>query len=448
LNVRELKAPAQAPETAPVKAPVEAEKPSRLNRTVTTRLDASKFPHPPKTPGANPATTIENVEHLLDAYGIVVRFDVIKKRLEFSRNGETINEVAVISLVNLNGLNSSWLPSMLHSIGEGNPLNPVADWIHSEPWDGKDRLADFYATLKVAEGYPEDLRNSLLKRFMLSATAAATLQGKRFSTRGVLTLQGPQGIGKTSWISNLIPAGALRDSVIKRDHHMDGGNKDSILGAVDHWIVEIGELDSSFKKDVARLKGFITNDCDKIRPPYGRQQIEMNRRTVFVATVNDEHFLVDSTGNTRFFTIAVQAIDFNHSIDMQQVFAQLYHDLEKGEQWWLTPEEEAILEAYNRRHRSISATGELVLDHLDLECDPANSQYRTATEVLHAVGITRPSNAQCKECGQVLREYFGSPKRVQGREKWRVPLKGDFRAAAPHVATQVLTPPTAEDRFG
>ena len=37
----------------------------------------------------------------------------------------------------------------------------------------------------------------------------------------------------------------------------------------------------------------------------------------------------------------VIAINFEHGIDMQQLFAQLAVDLEKGEQWWLTPEEEA-----------------------------------------------------------------------------------------------------------
>ena len=59
----------------------------------------------------------------------------------------------------------------------------------------------------------------------------------------------------------------LRDAVIKLDHHLDTGNKDSQITAICHWIVEIGELDSSFRKDIARLKGFITSDRDKVRKP-------------------------------------------------------------------------------------------------------------------------------------------------------------------------------------
>lgn len=53
--------------------------------------------------------------------------------------------------------------------------------------------------------------------------------------------------------------GSVQRSTSKRTKHrgLDPGNKDSILGAIVHWLVEICELDSSFKKDVARLKGFL-----------------------------------------------------------------------------------------------------------------------------------------------------------------------------------------------
>jgi hypothetical protein len=56
--------------------------------------------------------------------------------------------------------------------------------------------------VQAAEGYPEPLKRVLILRWLMSAVAAATLEGKRFSSPGVLTLQGPQGIGKTSWISS------------------------------------------------------------------------------------------------------------------------------------------------------------------------------------------------------------------------------------------------------
>ena len=44
-------------------------------------------------------------------------------------------------------------------------------------------------------------------------------------------------------------------------------------------------------------------------------------------------------------------------------------------------------------------------------------------EVLECLGYQSPTNAQCKECGSILRELFGEPKRINGSNKWRVPFK-------------------------
>jgi putative DNA primase/helicase len=145
---------------------------------------------------------------------------------------------------------------------------------------------------------------------------------------------------------------------------------------------------------------------------------------VFRASVNDPNFLVDTTGNTRFWVIAIDKADFNHGLDMQQLFAQLALDYQAGKQWWLMQEEEQYLEEYNLRHRSISAVAEKVLSELDLDRkDAPNLPAMTATEVLKEVGIEHPSNQQCKEAVGILRECLGESKRIRGLEKWRIPLK-------------------------
>ena len=81
----------------------------------------------------------------------------------------------------------------------------------------------------------------------------------------------------------------------------------------------------------------------------------------------------DPTGNTRWWTIAVDSLDFQHSIDFQQVFAQLAIDVERGAEWWLTREEEEQLEAWNRRHRVVSAIAEKLADFIVL--DPAGLSF-------------------------------------------------------------------------
>ena len=133
--------------------------------------------------------------------------------------------------------------------------------------------------------------------------------------------------------------------------------------------------------------------------------------------------MIDQTGNTRWWTIPVVAIDHNHQIDMQQLFAQLALDFEAGAEWWLTGEEERALEAQNSAHRSVSVVRDKVLALIDLEgTNTEVTSPLTASELLHLAGFDRPSNPQAKECGALLRELFGDPRRVNGRDKWRVPL--------------------------
>lgn len=379
-----------------------------------------------------PPTTIPNLRFMLGEYRISIRYDVIKKCLTHKfpgmvinpDNGDNVALTEVTSLAVLNGFQAQLIPAYMDAIGDRDSVNPVMDWITGQPWDGVNRLPTLQQTLIVADDFPVDLRNVLMYRWMLSATAAAVLP-KGFHARGVLTLQGPQGIGKTSWIRNLVPE-PLRSSVLKIDHHLDPNNKDSIISAVSHWIVEIGELDSSFRKDVARLKGFLTGDQDKVRRPYARADSSYQRRTVFTASVNETSYLVDNTGNSRWWTLPVINIDFNHGINMQQLFAQLKIDVDRGEQWWLTPAEETMLAEQNKQHLSVSVIRDKFLQHLEvLKADkPAMQTTRamTATEVLITLGFEHPSNGQAKECAAILREQIGDSKRINGIQKWSVPV--------------------------
>ena len=426
-NKRELKPPWQDGDQKPV-----AEYEPRC-------LDPAMFPDKPKAHKA-PPTTIANVRYLLDQHGIVVRYNLVQKKLDISipgvsltvDNAENAALSHVISLAALNFMSTSHIPDFLIVIGDQKAFNPVADWICSRPWDGVDRLSAFYDTLTAKEDFPDGLKKTLMRKWLLSVVAAA-FSVRGFHCRGVLTLQGPQRIGKTSWGKNLLNDDILADAVIKTDHHLDAGNKDSLITAISHAIVEIGELDSSFKRDIARLKGFLTAQSDKVRRPFGRGNSEYARRTVFYATVNQSDFLVDSTGNSRWWTIPVVAVDYEHDIDMQQLYAQLRLDFEKKLRWWLTPEEEVQLAEQNVGHQAVSVIRDQILDYIDLDYrDEPGLEAMTATQLLTELGVKPGNNAQARECGAVLRQLLGEPKKINGQYKWRIPVKGDYhRLLAP-----------------
>jgi predicted P-loop ATPase len=118
--------------------------------------------------------------------------------------------------------------------------------------------------------------------------------------------------------------------------------------------------------------------------------------------------LVDSTGNSRWWTIAVTYLDADHGIDMQQLYAQLAVAIDAGAEWWLTPEEETQLALVNAQHQAVSAVDELIRSRVDPACsDRTDNPYVTASGLLRLLGIDNPTNTQAKEAAATLRQLFG-----------------------------------------
>ena len=391
--------------------------------------DIGPFPDRPPPRSDRPPATIANIEHLLNYAGIKVRYNEISKRDEIlipsktgsKDNGDNVTLTYIISLAAEHHIPTGNVPGFVEAIANKNAFNPVRDWITSKPWDGKDRLPEVYLTVVQAEGYPDSLKHVILRKWLRSVAAAATRPS--FRSRGVLTLQGAQGAGKSSWIRALISDQDLADSVIKLGHHMDPSSKDSLIGAICFAITEIGELDSSFKKDIARLKGFLTDDTDRVRRPYDRRESSYPRRTVFAATVNEHQFLQDPTGNTRFWTIPVASLDWQHQIDMQQVFAQLAQEVEEGQTWWLGANEEGLLNDLNSRHSTVSPVAEKLAEKIDFDSIGTEGlAAMSATEVLEWLEFPL-TNPMAREAGAALRTLLGEPKKIRGTMKWRVPVR-------------------------
>ncbi len=276
-------------------------------------------------------------------------------------------------------------------------------------------------TIAAEAWFPDGLKELFVRKWLISAVVAACHDpwADPFSTRGVLVLAGRQGIGKTRWIRGLAPNKWVCDGVI-----LDPANKDSLIRALSFWIVELGELDSTFRKDVGRLKAFLTKEQDQLRVPYARTMSQYPRRTVFCASVNEPEFLVDPTGNDRFWVIPVMAIKYSHEIDMQQVFAQVFSEWKAGEQWWLTSEESGRLVVSNERFEERDE----VHDLLTSRCDWRNFEEKfegglvewlTATDVLiKRCGFTTiPTKAQVNRCAMYLRKLTGmDSKRVRASD--------------------------------
>ncbi|KVX10615.1 hypothetical protein WL01_22530 [Burkholderia ubonensis] len=372
-----------------------------------------------------PLNTIPNLQYLLANYGFTVRYDVIRKDLVVTYPGQsgtpdnqrTKAIDTVSSLCALNRLPKTDVKSFLLTIGDENPRNPVMDFITSKPWDGRSRFNDLLETVQTRDGYDRDMFALLMRRWLISAVAAAA-KPSGFRSKGVLVFQGEQSIGKTAWFISLLPE-ALRD-MLKVDATINPDNKDTIISAVSHWLVELGEFDGTLRKaDIARLKGFISQDVDQFRRPYGHSEEKFPRRTVFFASVNPEQFLADESGNVRWWTIPVASINYQHAIDMQQLWREVFEWFEAGERWWLERDEEARLEAGNDKHRRVDPIEELIRG--TYEPDDPCIRKMAASDVLREIGFERPTTGQSRVAAQVLKSMFGEPRMNRGRAVFSMP---------------------------
>ena len=170
-----------------------------------------------------------------------------------------------------------------------------------------------------------------------------------FGADGVLVITGAQGIGKTTLFRKL----ALNPQVFKEGVAIDFRDKDSYIRALSCWISELGEIESTFKSDVERLKEFITQNVDEYRKAYGRGDIRSVRRTSLCGTCNSEQFLIDHTGNRRFWSVAVNQIDLERLLKFNAV--QLWKQIQvlsdgNLQGFRLTKEEQAQLTERNAEH--------------------------------------------------------------------------------------------------
>jgi putative DNA primase/helicase len=372
------------------------------------------FPH--VNGKGRPLGTIENVKELIDRLGVTVRYNIIAKTDEILipnesftiDNAKNASLAKVISWCNLAAIPTGNIDGYLTTIADNNVYNPVVNWVTSKPWDGKSRLPEFYNTIVERGEFPAALKQTLMMRWMISAVAAA-FEPRGISAHGMLVFQGVQNAGKTSWFKKLAPKDL---EVISDGKMLDLREKDSVYQVLTQWIVELGELDATFKKsDLAQLKAFITKQDDVIRKPFDRKESRFARKTVFFASVNKEEFLMDETGNRRYWVIPVMSIDYNHTIDMQQVWAEVYETLYKrGVTWYLNPEEIAQLNESNLDFQALDPIEERLVSHFSWDkTDTSKWRQVTASQALKEAGLDRPSQGELNRASAAIKKLSGMP---------------------------------------
>lgn len=380
--------------------------------TDLTKIDTEEFeigPLPEMGSGKNPRplSTINNLSELIRRLGISVRYNVIGKKEEilipeksFSMDNKANASLAWVTSEAIKaGMPNGQIGEYISYLADQNLYNPVATWITSKPWDGVNRLDEMYDTVKSSSNGM--LKEVLMKRWFVSCVAAI-FEPNGISAHGMLVFQGKQAMGKTHWFKKLAPQSM---EVIKDGLTLRPDDRDSVKRVVSFWLVELGELDATFRKaDIAQLKSFMTADRDILRLSYARKESEFARRTIFFGSVNDQEFLADKTGNRRFWTIECSDINYSHKIDMQQFWAQIYALYLAGEPWILQEDELVTLNESNKSFETIDPIEELAHESYFWDSEQGNWIWKSATQCANDLGIKNPSKHDATSVSRVIRK--------------------------------------------
>lgn len=180
-------------------------------------------------------------------------------------------------------------------------FHPVRDYLDELVWDQTPRIDTWLSAYGGADNsaYTRAVGSLLL----VAAVRRIRSPGCKFDE--MVVLESAQGKNKSTALSVL----AVKDDWFTDDLPLTADARTFIERVGGYWIVEAGELTGMRKGDVEQLKALLSRRTDRARLAYGRITTDRPRDCVIVGTTNSEQYLRDSTGNRRFWPVAVKAFD-------------------------------------------------------------------------------------------------------------------------------------------
>lgn len=177
-------------------------------------------------------------------------------------------------------------------------FHPVRDYLNSLRWDGVPRVERLFIDYLGARD--SKYTRTITRKTLAAAVARVFKPGCKFDY--MLTLVGPQGIGK-SYLINKLAGEWFSDTLT------DIKGKESYEALDGVWIMEMGELTALKKSERETIKQYISKQSDTYRKAFERNVTVNKRQCIFIGTTNDIEFLNDPTGGRRFWVIDTHVED-------------------------------------------------------------------------------------------------------------------------------------------
>lgn len=321
------------------------------------------------------------------------------------------------------GIHTSSVPlvsSALTSAAADSPYDGVVDWLDGLPqWDRCERIDHW---LLQAVGCPDtQYHRAVSTKFLISLVARALRPGCKVDD--MLVLVGRQGTLKSTLLCEVVSGpGDWAFSDCLGDIH---NPKEYVTSMMGPWLIEVAELASFNKREVEAVKKFLSTSKDRFRMPYARRAIEIPRRGVVAGTSNNSAFLLDATGNRRFWPVDTEEINLGPlRRDREQLFAEAIYRFKEGATWHLEGSEALEAMEEQERHRNYDPWEELIINYVDgaegVQDLATMTRYEvTLTEIIDNVLRLPPGQAH-----HGVNARVGTIMRLLGWEKSRISRKG------------------------
>ena len=289
-----------------------------------------------------------------------IRRNIVKELIEFRRKPTTTDEKASsdFAILRAKDVNTFYINAQMKGIScsqnslkalvdsdYAKPFNPFTHYFFSLPtWNGKtDYIAQLAQRVKTTD--PAFFIDSL--RHWLVGMVACAIDDK-VQNQQLLLLHGGQGSGKSTFIRKLLPPEL---DTYYRCGMIIPENKDHLLQLSSSLIIDLDEFDTLPSWQMQSLKRLIVQGVVTERKVFDLQMNNFIRRASFIASTNDQHFLVDILENRRYLINTILSIDNSGPVNHQGIYVQALALYRQGYRYWYEKEEVTFLNKRNESFR-------------------------------------------------------------------------------------------------
>jgi predicted P-loop ATPase len=349
-----------------------------------------------------------------------LRFNIYNQAVELDGGPVTDIEHYYLQLAQLNIKVSKELAAdALIFVAKENQFDPVRDYLDRVAEEVQPASIDHLATAYLRPtDKPGTLYDAMLRCTLIAAVRRIYEPGAKHDAACVL--MGPQGCGKSTFWRNL--GGPFFSDALG-----DTTNKDDLLLVGKAWIHEWGEIDRiTGKNHAGKIKAFLSRQTDMYRVPYGKATEDFPRRSIIVGSTNrDTGFLIDDTGNRRFWVVPVDVqgmIEVDGLLlERDAIWSAAVAAYRAGEPNHLPRDLEQQVSEANLAYLVESPWLAPVREWL---ASPRNAGSPITTEILLTDAIGKPVERQSRvdqmQIASILRELglIKRRKTVDGVQKW------------------------------